>query len=313
MTFKPDPQTFASSIKEVSFGPEGAAVTFGGSNVLPFYAFDAPIAHKPLVGIEISDKGPDRELPALAAFYDGANTLSEIAARACTAPGADFLSLKLEGADPNGDNMPSDEAAALAKEVADASVLPLLVQGVDNVDKDAELLPKVAEALQGKNAILMSAKEENYKGIAVAAVTAYGQKIGAESAVDINLAKQLNVLIAQMGIQQGNYVMHLGNSAAGYGFEYLASTIERVKIAALSQNDDALQPPAVTPVAGDAWSVKESLVSEADFPEWGPREQRGIEMEISTAAACLASGSDAVILRHPSSVETIAKLIAELV
>ncbi|MDR0596867.1 MAG: acetyl-CoA decarbonylase/synthase complex subunit delta [Clostridiales Family XIII bacterium] len=313
MTFKPDPQIFASSIKEVSFGPEGAAVTFGGAGVLPLYSFDAPIAHRPLVGIEISDKGVDRDLPELAAFYDGANTLAEIAARACTAPGADFLSLKLESADPNGDNIPSDEAAALAKEASDASALPLVIQGVDNVDKDAELLPKVAEALQGKNALLLSAKEENYKGIAVAAVTAYGQKIGAESAVDINLAKQLNVLISQMGIQHGNYVMHLGNAAAGYGFEYLSSTIERVKLAALSQNDDALQPPVITPVAGDAWSVKESVVSEEDFPEWGPRERRGIEMEISTAAACLAAGSDAVILRHPSSVETIAKLIAELV
>jgi acetyl-CoA decarbonylase/synthase complex subunit delta len=313
MVFKRDPQTFSSSIREVSFGPEGAAVTFGGANVLPLYGFDAPIAHKPIVGIEFSDQGPDRTLPALAAFYDGANSLAEIAARACTAPGADFVSLKLVSADPNGDNISSDDAAALAKEVADAINLPLLIQGTDNVDKDAELLPKVAEALQGKNAILMSAKEENYKGIAVAAVTAYGQKIGAESAVDINLAKQLNVLIAQMGIQPDNYVMHLGNSAAGYGFEYLSSTIERVKLAALTQNDEALQPPVVTPVAGDAWSVKESVVSEEDFPEWGPREQRGVEMEISTAAACLAAGSDAVILRHPASVETIAKLIAGLI
>jgi acetyl-CoA decarbonylase/synthase complex subunit delta len=116
-----------------------------------------------------------------------------------------------------------------------------------------------------------------------------------------------------MGIPSDNYVMHLGNAAAGYGFEYLASTIERVKLAALTQSDEALQPPVITPVGGDAWSVKESLVSEEDFPEWGPREQRGVEMEISTAAACLAAGSDAVILRHPASVETIAKLIAGLI
>jgi acetyl-CoA decarbonylase/synthase complex subunit delta len=231
------------------------------------------------------------------------------------AQGADFVSLVLESADPNGDDIPAGDAAALAKEAAEAATAagkPIVIQGTGNVDKDQELIPKIAEALQGMNALLLSAKEENYKGIAVAAVTAYGQKIGAESSVDINLAKQLNVLIAQMGINSDNYVMNLGTAAAGYGFEYISSTIERVKLAALSQNDDALQMPVITPVALDAWSVKESVVSEEDFPEWGPREERGIEMEISTAAAALAAGSDAVILRHPASVKTISELVSAL-
>jgi acetyl-CoA decarbonylase/synthase complex subunit delta len=315
MAFKPDPQVFGAKITEVEFGAEGASVVFGGGNTLPLYYFDAPTAHKPLVGIEFSDKGPDRSLPELAAFYDGAVSLTEITERACLAPGADFVCLTLQSADPNGDDMPSADAAALAAEAAKAATAsgkPLAIQATGNVDKDQELIPKVAEALQGMNALLLSAKEENYKGIAVAAVTAYGQKIVAESSVDINLAKQLNVLIAQMGVQPGHYAMNLGTAAAGYGFEYIVSTIERVKLAALSQNDDALQMPTITPVAADAWGVKEAVVSEEDFPEWGPREERGIEMEISTAAAALAAGTDAVILRHPVSVKTIADLVAAL-
>ncbi len=141
---------------------------------------------------------------------------------------------------------------------------------------------------------------------------AYGQKVAAESSVDINLAKQLNVLISQLGIQAGNTVMNLGSAAAGYGFEYVASTMDRVKSAALTQNDAMLQMPVVTPVGSDAWSVKEALLDEADMPEWGSREERGIQMEIVTAAACLASGSDAVILRHPKSVKTISELILAL-
>ncbi|MDR1496547.1 MAG: acetyl-CoA decarbonylase/synthase complex subunit delta [Clostridiales Family XIII bacterium] len=315
MTFKREPQVFGASITEVEFGTEGASVVFGGANTLPLYNFDAQAKHRALVGIEISDKGPDRSLPELSAFYSGAESLSDIASRACTAPGADFVSLVLESADPNGDNATSEDAAALAKEVAVALAAggkPVVIQGTGNVDKDQELIPKVAEALQGMNVLLLSAKEENYKGIAVAAVTAYGQKIGAESSVDINLAKQLNVLIAQMGIKPGSYVMNLGAAAAGYGFEYISSTIERVKLAALSQNDDALQMPSITSVAEDAWAVKEAVVSEDDFPEWGPREERGIEMEISTAAAALAAGTDAVILRHPASVKTIADMVAAL-
>ncbi|MDR1292146.1 MAG: acetyl-CoA decarbonylase/synthase complex subunit delta [Clostridiales Family XIII bacterium] len=316
MAFKKDPQVFGAKITEVAFGADGASAVFGGGNTLPLYSFDAETRHRPLVGIEFSDKGPDRSLPGLAEFYEGADSLTDVAARACMAQGADFVSLVLESADPNGDDIPSEDAAALAKEAAKAAAgsgKPIVIQGTGNVDKDQELIPKIAEALQGMSALLLSAKEENYKGIAVAAVTAYGQKIGAESSVDINLAKQLNVLIAQMGIQPADYVMNLGTAAAGYGFEYIASTIERVKLAALSQNDDALQMPVITPVALDAWSVKEAVVSEEDFPEWGPREERGVQMEISTAAAALAAGSDAVILRHPASVKTVSELVTALV
>jgi acetyl-CoA decarbonylase/synthase complex subunit delta len=181
------------------------------------------------------------------------------------------------------------------------------------MEKDKELFPKIAEALQGKNVLLLSAREENYKPIAVAAVQAYGQKIGAESSVDINLAKQLNVLVSQMGITTNSVVMNVGCAVAGYGFEYVASTMERIKGAALVQNDTMLQLPIITPLGTDAWSVKETVVSEEDFPEWGPLEARGVNMEVSTAVAVLAAGSNAVILRHPESVATVSKLISDLV
>jgi acetyl-CoA decarbonylase/synthase complex subunit delta len=312
MPFKRVPQTFAASIKEVTFGTGDKAVTLGGENVLPLYSFDAAIQNAPKVGVEFSDSGPDRSVPGIAAFYAGAESLADVAKRACDMPGADFVSLVLDSADPNGDDMPIEECVALCREVADAVSLPLVIQGSKSVEKDAKLFEKVGEALQGKNVLLMSAKEDNHKAIAVAAVMAYGQKIGAESSVDINLAKQLNVLISQMGVGGENVVMNLGTAAAGYGFEYVASTMDRVRGAALAQNDNMLQMPIITPVAGDAWSVKESAASEEDFPEWGPAEQRGISMEISTATSVLAAGANAVILRHPDSVATVSKLISAL-
>jgi acetyl-CoA decarbonylase/synthase complex subunit delta len=107
--------------------------------------------------------------------------------------------------------------------------------------------------------------------------------------------------------------MNLGSAAAGYGFEYVSSTMDRVKAAALEQNDTMLQMPVMTPVSTEAWGVKEAIITEADMPEWGSQEDRGIRMETVTASACLASGSDAVILRHPTSVKTIAALVAALV
>lgn len=312
MGFKRVPQKFSASIKEVTIGIGEKAIKLGGENVMPLYTFDAEIANAPKVGVEISDSGYDKTVPGLAEYYAGAETIADIAKKAEAMPGADFVVLTLEGADPNGENKSIDECVAIAKEVADAITAPLAIEGCKNAEKDAELFSKIADALQGKNVLFISAKEENYKTIAASAGLAYGQKISAESAVDINLAKQLNVLISQMGLQPDTYVMNVGAATAGYGFEYVVSTMDRVKSAALGQNDNMLQMPIVTPVASETWNVKESIVSEEDFPEWGTRENRAINMEVSTAAACIAAGSNAVILRHPVSVATISELIGEL-
>jgi acetyl-CoA decarbonylase/synthase complex subunit delta len=313
MPFKRVPQKFAASIKEVVIGTGDTALTIGGENVFPLYSFDAPIANPPRIGVEVSDLGPNRDLPGIAAFYAGAESVVDAAKKACQMPGADFVTLVLESADPNGADTSIEDCVALCKQAAAEVTLPLVIQGCKNTEKDGKLFEKIAEALQGKNVLLLSAKEENHKAVAVAAVMAYGQKIGAESAVDINLAKQLNVLISQLGVGGGNVVMNVGSAAAGYGFEYVASTMERVKSAALAQNDGMLQMPIVTPVASEAWSVKEAVVSEEDIPAWGPVEQRGIDMEVATAVAALAAGSDAVILRHPASVAAVSKFISNLI
>lgn len=312
MAFKRNPQTFSAKIKEVTIGTGDKAVTIGGGNTLPLYTFDAPAPHKIAVGFELTDEGVDTTLPQMAEIFAGCNTPAEIAKKAETLEGVDFIALSLAGADPNGDNKSTEDMLALAKEVAAAIEKPLAIMGCKNGEKDAQMFEKIADALQGKNVLFVSTKEENYKQVATAVGVAYGQKVCAESAVDINLAKQLNVLIGQMGLKTENYVMNIGSAAAGYGFEYVSSTLDRVKAAALTQNDEMLQMPIVTPVGDDAWGVKEAIVSEEDFPEWGAREARGIAMEISTAASVIAGGSDAVILKHPESVKTIATLVAAL-
>jgi acetyl-CoA decarbonylase/synthase complex subunit delta len=209
-------------------------------------------------------------------------------------------------------NRPVRECVTLAKEAADAATNPLCISGCKNINKDAEMFTALAEALQGKNVLFLSAREENYKAVGAGTALAYGQKVGAESSVDINLAKQLNVLMTQFGVPRESLVMNLGCSAAGYGFEYVSSTMDRVKAAALEQDDAMLQMPVVSLVSVEAWSVKEAIVSEEDMPAWGDLELRGIQMETVTAAACLTSGSEAVILRHPVSIEKIAGLIGAL-
>ena len=220
--------------------------------------------------------------------------------------------LRLAGGDPNGLNKSVEELIETVKEVADAVDVPLVVEGCKNVEKDSELLTKVAEVLQGRNVLVMSAREEDYKAVGAAAGLAYNQKVGAESAVDINLAKQLNVVMTQLGVSADSIVMNVGSAAVGYGYEYVVSTLDRIKAAALSQDDKMLQMPIITPIASETWNVKEAMATEEESPEWGNQEVRGISMEIQTAAASLASGSDAVILKHPQSVATISKMIQEL-
>ena len=313
MSFVPKTQPFRGSINAVTLGTGDKAVVIGGQNVLPFYTFDAPIENAPKIGVEISDLADQWDVPGLVDFYAGCTTMAERAKKAETMEGADFICLNFEGADPNGANRSVEDCVADAKAVADAISMPIVILGSKNMEKDGELFSKIAEALQGKNILVMSAKNEDYKTVGGSVALAYGQKVGAETADDINLAKQLNIMMKGLGIAPENIVMNIGTAAVGYGFEYVASTLDRIRDAALKMADADLQMPILAPVSTDTWGVKESSASEEDEPAWGCREERGISMEVATAAANLTGGADAVIMRHPAAVAAIKKFIGELI
>ncbi|MBR3704656.1 MAG: acetyl-CoA synthase subunit delta, partial [Oscillospiraceae bacterium] len=218
MPFVKKPQVYSAKINALTLGTGDKAIVLGGQNVNNLYAFDGEIVNRPKVGIDVSDIA-EQPSKGLAAFYEGCTTLADRAKKAAELADVDFVCIRFDLADPNGANKSVEECVADAKAVAEVVDKPIVVAGCKNAEKDAELLSKVSEALQGKNILVLSAKEENYKGIAAGAGLAYGQKIGAESAVDINLAKQVNVLITQMGINGENIAMNIGSAAAGYGFE----------------------------------------------------------------------------------------------
>lgn len=313
MSFEPKKQPYSGKINAVTLGTGDKAIVIGGQNVLPFYTFDAPIEHAPKIGIEISDLATKWDAPGLKEFYAGCVTMADFAKKAETMEGADFLCLHFESADPNGANRSVAECVADAKAVAEAVTMPIVIMGSKNIEKDGELFSKVAEALQGKNILVLSARSEDYKTVGASVALAYGQKVGAETADDINLAKQLNIMLKGLTVPAESIVMNIGTAAVGYGYEYVASTLDRVRAAALAQSDADLQMPIIAPVSTDTWGVKESMASEEDAPEWGNQEERAIEMEISTAAANLTGGADAVIMRHPAAVATVKKFITELV
>lgn len=312
MAFTPKTATYSGKINAVTLGTGDKAIVIGGQNVMPLYAFDAPIEHAPKIGVEISDAADKWTAPGLVDFYAGCTTMAERAKKAETMEGASFLCLSFESADPNGANRSVADCVADAKAVAEATTMPIVIMGCKNLEKDGELFSKISEALQGKNILVLSARSEDYKTVGASVALAYGQKVGAETADDINLAKQLNIMLKGLTVSPESIVMNVGTAAVGYGYEYVASTLDRVRLAALAQSDADLQMPIIAPVADDAWGVKEATASEADEPDWGSQEERGIDMEVATAAANLTGGADAVIMRHPAAVATIAKFIQEL-
>ena len=312
MSFVPKTQPFNGKINAVTLGTGDNAIVIGGQNVLPFYTFDAPIENAPKVGVEVSDLASQWETAGLKEYYAGCTTMAEYAKKAEAIEGCDFICLNFVGADPNGADRSVADCVADAKAVAEVVTKPIVVMGCKNLEKDGELLAALAEALAGKNVLFMSAKNENYKTVGAAVALANGQKVGAETADDINLAKQLNIMMKGLNVNPASIVMDIGTAAVGYGYEYAASTFDRIRLAALQQGDADLQMPILAAVCNDTWGVKESTASAEDEPAWGCQEERAISMEVATAAADLTGGADAVVLRHPASVAAIKKFITEL-
>ena len=313
MSFAPKTAPYSGKINAVTLGTGDQAIVIGGQNVLPFYTFDGAIENAPKIGIEVSDLASQWNWPGLVDFYAGCETMADYAKKAEAAEGCDFICLNFQGADPNGADRSVADCVADAKAVAAVVTKPIVVMGCKNLEKDNELLAALAEALAGKNVLFMAAKNENYKTVGASVALANCQKLGAETADDINLAKQLNIMLKGLNVNPASVVMDIGTAAVGYGYEYAASTFDRIRLAALAQGDADLQMPILAAVCNDTWGVKESTASEDDEPAWGCRDERAISMEIATAAADLVGGADLVVLRHPASAATIKKFITELV
>jgi acetyl-CoA decarbonylase/synthase complex subunit delta len=224
--------------------------------------------------------------------------------------GADIVCLQLAGTDPNGANRSIADAVATVKAVVDAISVPLMVYGSGNIEKDAELLKAVAEATQGKNVVIGLAVEENYKSIGAAAM-GFGAKVSGETPIDVNMAKQLNILLTNLGVSLDNLLIDPSTGALGYGLEYCFSIHERIKLAALKQNDSMLQAPTIANLGKEVWRAKEAKIGQAEAPQWGDARKRGIVWEALTATAVMMAGADILIMRHPEAVKLIRKTIAE--
>jgi len=222
-----------------------------------------------------------------------------------------MICLQLVSTDPNGLNRGADEAAKVVKKVADAIDVPLIVWGTANHDKDTEVLRKVAEVCQGRNLIIGPVEEGDHKRIGAAAI-GYHHTVIASTPIDINLAKQLNILLGNLGVPEQLLIMDPTVSGIGYGIEYCYSVMERVRVAALTQQDEKLQFPLICNIAKEAWKTKEVKTPTEDDPKLGDAKKRGILLEAMSATVLLLAGGNVLIMRHPEAIRLVREIIAEL-
>lgn len=311
MAFTAPKESYAGRVYEVVIGVDGAA-TVGGENVLPFNTFEGNVPNRPLIAYEVQDIAPEDWPEMVRKVYAGVSGDPVKWAQYCQNElKAKAIALRLTGTHPDGKNRTPEEAAQTVKSVLAAISVPLIVLGSNHAEKDSAVLVAAAEAAKGKNCIIGKAQEANYKTIAAAAM-ANDHKLIAMSELDINLSKQLNILITQMGFDKEKVITDPMSSALGYGLEYTYSVMERIRLAALTQNDVTMQQPMLADVGMYAWKVKEAQASEADLPIGGSLEERSVAWEVTTAGALMMAGAELLIMRHPAAVAAVEKFIDEL-
>lgn len=291
-------------------GTRSRAVTVGGEKALPFLHFEAEMPHPPVVAVEIKDRRPEDWSPLLHQAWGEAMDDPGRWAKAAEAAGADLIQLSLSLA--GKDNQPTTPQAAIGavKTVLAATGLPLIVIGPGQAELDNELLVAVAEATKGERLALGVCEDKNYRTI-VATAMANGHLVTARTPMDVNLAKQLNILISDMGFPMDRILMDPTTGALGYGIEYGFSAMERLRLAALQGDSMTQQPMIVTP-GFEAWKTKESKVGTGVPEAWGDWLERAIHWETLTAITLLESGADVIVLRHPESIRRLKAAIQDL-
>ncbi|MHB0878905.1 MAG: acetyl-CoA decarbonylase/synthase complex subunit delta [Anaerolineae bacterium] len=308
-------EKFRGAVREVRLGAGSDAggtrkqtVTVGGETALPFLSFEGKMAHRPALAVEICEQAPHGWSPLLTEAWG--DVMADPAAWAAKAEtlGADLVLLQVQD---GGDRAVSAaDLAVRCKAVLQACGLPLLVVGPGSAERDNELLVVVADATAGERVMLGRCEEGNYRTI-VAAAMANGHGVIAASPIDVNLAKQLNILIRDMNLPLDRVLMDPTTGALGYGIEYTYSVMERLRLAAL-QGDEMTQQPMICFAGSESWRQKEARTGEGAPAEWGEWRRRAVLWETMTATTLIQSGADVLVLRHPDSLALVKDNISAL-
>ena len=292
-------------------GTRTGTVTVGGAKSVPYTTTDQTRGARPVVAIDVLDSPPEDWPDVLLDPYkDVVGDPGAWAKKAVEQYGADLICLTLEGVHPDRGDRPAEHAVDAVKKVLGAVGVPVIVWGCGNDAKDNAVMPKVSEAAKGENCLLGTVSKDSYKTLTAVAM-ADGHNLIAEAPLDINIAKQVNILLQDMGFPLDRVVMYQTTGALGYGLEYAYSIQERERVAALD-GDQMMAMPVICDVGRESWRAKEAKGSDADFAEWGPQAQRGPMWEAVTATALLHSGADVLRMRHPDAVVAVKQFIDQI-
>jgi acetyl-CoA decarbonylase/synthase complex subunit delta len=294
-------------------GTRSHSITVGGEKTLPFMHFEDTMPNSPVIAVEIKDQRPDDWSPLLLEAWGQAVNQPASWAKEAEKRGARLLQLDLSLTGLDGKPNTPQNAVNTVKAILAATGLPLMVFGPGQADVDNELLVAIAEATKGERLALGICEDKNYRTI-VATAMANGHIVCARTPMDVNLCKQLNILISDMGLKSDSALMDPSTAALGYGIEYGFSVMERLRLAAL-QGDAMTQSPIIVTPGFESWKTKEAKVGgpNSGVPaSWGDWTNRAICWEVFTAVALLESGADIVVLRHPESIRRVQQTIDEL-
>jgi len=302
-------ESYAGAIKAISIGKGDKAITVGGETCYPLYQFEGEMPHKPKVAMEIWDMAPE-EWPAAAMepFKDVVSDPAAWAKKCVEEYGAEIIVLQLKSIDPNGTDASPASASATVKKVLGAIDVPLVVWGIANHEKDEAVFKQIAMDCQDVQLTLGPVEDKNHKGIGAAAM-GYGHAIISSSPIDVNLAKQVNILLENLGMPMDRVIIDPTTGGLGYGLEYSYSVMERLRMAAMAQGDDKLQMPIINNLGNEIWKCKEAKMGVDEAPTLGDPEKRGILMEAVGAVTYLMAGSDILIMRHPESIRLVKAFI----
>ena len=312
MAFEIPKATYSGKINPVSIGKNNP-ITLGGEDSYPFYLFEGKLPHPPRIAMEIWDMRPD-DWPdsALAPYQDVLDDPAAWASKCVKDFGAEAIVIQLKSTDPNGLDKGPEEATQTVQKVLKAVDVPVIIWGSGNEKKDADVLRKISEDCQGANLTLGPVAEGNHKQIGASAM-AYNHTVISSTPIDVNLAKQLNILLENLGVPKERIIVDPTTGGLGYGLEYSYSVMERIRMAALAQEDDKLQYALINNVGNEVWKSKEAKLTTEEAPTLGEAAKRGVLMEAVAAVSYLLAGSDLLVIRHPETAKLVRKFIDLLI
>lgn len=308
--------SFAGTVNRVTLGAtkenggtRGSTVTVGGARNVVYGGAPEDAGEKPVVAMDVIDSRPDDWPDALAErFKEVFDSPGDWAKKCVEEFGADLICVKFDGIHPDKGDMDAGHAVKVTEEVLKAVSVPLVLWGCGSDEKDNQVMPKVSEAAKGENCLIGTVTEDNYKSLTAIAL-ADGHNLITEAPLDINISKQVNILVSDMGFPLERIVTFQATGALGYGMEYSYSIQERQRLAALG-GDKMMAMPVICDVGYESWRAKEAKLT--DVEGWGSVEDRGPMWEATTAICLLQAGADIIRMRHPRAASIVKNFINQI-